>query len=88
MPKRSASGTSRRELSEDVPFGIGTNATIATIATIGAILLGCRAIEVGKSLQGCVVYTTCSSRVHVITRATEGYVRHERGCDVVGPAAH
>ena len=42
VPKRLALGTSRGELSEDVPFGIGTIATIATIATIGTIgTIGC-----------------------------------------------
>ena len=37
VAKRSALGTSRRELSEDVSFGIGTVGTIAAIATVGTI---------------------------------------------------
>ena len=44
VPQRSALEPSRRELSEDVSFGIGTP-------------LGFRAIERGKPPQGGVVYT-------------------------------
>ena len=41
--------TSRRELSEDVSFGIGT-------------LLVCRVIEVGKPSKGVVIYMICPMR--------------------------
>ena len=40
-PQKATLETSRRKLSEDVWFGIGTT-----------LLVGCRAIELGKMLQG------------------------------------
>ena len=66
VAKRSALGTSRRELSEDVSFGIGTVGTIAAIATVGTIA----AIATVGTIAAIATITTIAAIAAIATITT------------------